>query len=957
MGFGSFAAYSVLAVARRGLRSVSYLAGIILSVAMVAGTSISVDSSSVPMLLSATRDIPVDFVAVKSTVPYHFNESVFEPAIARLNNVENVDDVTVLVRLGYSGWWGGWAVGTQDGTMLPAWNDLVFLPLASEALMSHLGIVGEMPEPGKVAISKHMAWQLGVGIGDWVVCSYELADEECFNLNFQVSRVWEQSRDFGRDVSAGGVYIRHSYAKEWTGPGSTWEVEEVYFDPVVLNMADASYVIEMIESFSQIDNPMSLDVLYYVWLDRAAVFREGNPDLSIDRLKGLGIALDDAGEPFGLQFHPSALSIPLRSGEADTAWTRMIFLGLSLPVVVIGVYISLVGIDLGVTERRLELATLRARGASVSQVRGSLLLECAVLGFIGGLIGLVLGIIVSRLFVPWATRTLTGGVSGFSATELLVSPLSVSLAIVFGISLMVISAYSPVKRASGLPISEALHIHAASEEQLEYRPKLDIVMLALVALSVASIIVVRIGLEYSSTVSLSANMVLYLLWGLGVVMTPIVPFLLSFATVRLLTRGTRKLYPVFAPAVRPWTGEMHPIVDNNIRRSSRKASNLCLIMSLTLAFGIFVSTAMESTISHEAAVLEYNTGADIKVEAWSSYNVDFAVLERARNIPGVDGVCSYFAVTLDDGVWVVGGFGNTAVVDTEAYADVIRYHGRSFNDERETLHLLQRNGTVLVREEYTRLLGVGVGQVVSIPFVYRAMIARVPLQLEVVGTFDALPGFSDRVKYLVDRSTLGFVPDNLLQPGFGLFMDLEEGCNVHDVANETYYLFADAGFIMDGGGYMMTVLEDKLNALNQDPKYGSLKGFLYNEYGLLLVTMTVGIGLMILISASDRRRELASIMARGASAAQMRRILLGETTVLMIFSVVLGVLCGLASGYLFNAAMQTADERGVPVDFVLSTATALFPLLAIVSFVASSVAVAHRTGRMRLAEVLKIRGG
>jgi len=965
MGLLPFARYSIVAIARRRTRVLYSLAGTLLAVAMVAGTSIAIDSSSVSMLLSATRDIPVDFLAVNSSCPLFFDESYFEPTLQQLSQVESVECATALARLGglnlYPGL-GGWAVGTPNGTLRPPGTNLLFFPSDSEGLIARFGIIGKLPERGMVAVSKNMARNLDVGIGDWIVCSYESNGGTNVNLSFQVSRIWDQSLPYVPSgmlgKTPGSVVVGYSYLQEsiW---GATQE-DVWHVDSVILNMDDANSVAALVENASQADYVMNLEIQYYVWVDRTDVFQGGNVDLSVRRLEELHSMLSDVAQPYGLEFYDSALSIPLKSSETETAWTRTIFIGLSLPVVAIGVYLSLVGIDLGMTERRLEIATLKARGASASQVRASLLLECSMLGFIGGVLGLVLGLLVSRIFVASAAGFLTGGVPEYSASDFLVNPLSVVSSIVLGICLMLLSAYGPVKRASGIPISQALHIHASSMERTEYKPLLDIMILGLVALSVGSVLAARIGIGLSSTASLSAHMVLYLVWGLGTVISPFVPFLLSFALVRLLTRGTRKLYSFFTPLVKPWTRHLHYIVEKNIKRNPRRASSLCLIMSLTLAFGVFVSVAMESTISHEAAVLEYEIGADLRAQAdllpmEDPQDINFTLLDEVEGLPGVSGVCRYSVAFLEDGFYEPGGVGNAVVLDRSAYSDVVRYQGRSFEDEHRTLELLQKNGTVLVREEYAELTSVNVGNGILVDLRYYEGIneTRIPLQLDVVGTFDALPGFPSTVYYVLNRSTLGFLPDYLMQPYFGMFIDLAEGSDQRSIANATWDLFHEAGIVLGD----LVLLDDQIDALHRDPKFGSLRSFLYNEYGLSLVMMTVGVGLVVFVSFSDRQRELASIMARGASVSQMRKILMGETIVLMVMSVVIGILSGFISGFLFNSAMQTADERGVPRELVLSMATGVVLLATIVSLLLSSFVATRRACKMRLTEVLRIRGG
>src|SRR2546426_900042 len=68
---------------------------------------------------------------------------------------------------------------------------------------------------------------------------------------------------------------------------------------------------------------------------------------------------------------------------------RIIYLALSTPVLLLGVYLGAIGVDLGHAERRRELAVLKTRGATPRQLVGLLLVEAALGGAIAAIVGLV----------------------------------------------------------------------------------------------------------------------------------------------------------------------------------------------------------------------------------------------------------------------------------------------------------------------------------------------------------------------------------------------------------------------------------------------------------------------------------------------------------------------------------------------------------------------------------------
>jgi ABC-type antimicrobial peptide transport system permease subunit len=157
-------------------------------------------------------------------------------------------------------------------------------------------------------------------------------------------------------------------------------------------------------------------------------------------------------------------------------------------------------------------------------------------------------------------------------------------------------------------------------------------------------------------------------------------------------------------------------------------------------------------------------------------------------------------------------------------------------------------------------------------------------------------------------------------------------------------LFQDAGYSAS-----LYVAEDMLDEMGDSPEFGPLRDFLYMEYALSFVIMTVGVGLIIFVTVWDRERELACIMARGASSSQMRKILMGESFTLMVIGLLVGTIVGVLTAAMFY--------EGVGYAMVVSKVTLLILLSSIVAFVLATLLATFRAGKIRLAEVLRVRGG
>jgi len=82
---------------------------------------------------------------------------------------------------------------------------------------------------------------------------------------------------------------------------------------------------------------------------------------------------------------------------------RTVYVLLSIPLIILGISLGAVGVDLGHSERRRELAVLKTRGATGSQVWRVLAMESVIVGCLAAILGLIAGVGISRLVAPFVT--------------------------------------------------------------------------------------------------------------------------------------------------------------------------------------------------------------------------------------------------------------------------------------------------------------------------------------------------------------------------------------------------------------------------------------------------------------------------------------------------------------------------------------------------------------------------
>jgi len=962
VSFLSFLRYPLESVVRNRRRSLFAVIGIVLALSLIAGSSIAVDSSAFGMLRAAIGEIDVDmYVNDMSNGWITEGADYFDARTEAIEKVVNVEEALPYVSI------GGWEFAA-NGKVTDNQRAIVFLDHESERMLDAYGITGEMPSAGTVAISADTASDLSIEVGDDITLAmaksesiydpvnytWVMANRTWVNFTFEVSNVWTQDPEEHEDV--------------YWGPTAGIELDMVALryevNPVVMNIEDMVPVMEALSDFEAWVYPI---YEYHVWVDRAEVINLANIQGTIEDLRFIQQRIDMAGFTHGFYVNENALLRPLYDLGSQLESMKLVFIVLSLPVVALGTYLSVVGVDLGLNERRREIGILKSRGASNSQVFWLMFLESILLGAFAGVLGLGLGALVSRFLLGVAVTLGTNLTTSPEISDFRINSNTVMLALGFGILLMLVSSYRPLKRLSRTEVSESLHHYSQAATQVRYKVKTDVILLSLAVLSIVSTL---LGTGWASRQhgSWIFQMVLGLVILVGIVILPLMPFLLSLSVIRIVTRGSRKMYSKLTVIVRPWTKELHYLVDKNIVRNPRRASNLGVIISLALAFGLFISVTMESSIAYEREVIKFDVGSDVRMYSYSwgywyesSSEVDLSLLDNIEAIDGVESSTSYIDCQMSSANYYYGWWASVSLIEPEGYLETVDPSDFYFDGSSRDILDLNTNGTVLVSSSWARDYSVVVGDSLFASFyvnVYSNGSSyskewRFPLL--VVGTVRALPGFSG-TQMFVDRDTLSFIPDsNFTQASstVGSFIDLSDGADPAIVSGAAAEEFAAAGLSSPS----VEIMEDRLEGLEDDPFFGPLADFLYMEYALSIVIMSVGVGLIIFVAVSDRQVELACIMARGSSGSQMRKILMGESISLMVLGLIVGASVGLITALIFNELASLDIYTEVPRRMVFTLVSLTVVLVSVGSLLAASLIATSRAGKIRLAEVLRIRGG
>ncbi len=197
--------------------------------------------------------------------------------------------------------------------------------------------------------------------------------------------------------------------------------------------------------------------------DQRATGQRPPRDMQEDKYSVIKVKAQDINQVEAVQeqikemgYQTSSLSDILESMKKQSR-TIMAILGaigaVSLLVAAIGIANTMM---MSIYERTREIGIIKVLGANISDIRKLFLLEAAMIGFGGGIIGLALSYLISfglnKGFASFAGRFSPGGVGEMSV----ILPQLAIAAVIFATLIGIVSGYIPARRAMNLSALEAI---------------------------------------------------------------------------------------------------------------------------------------------------------------------------------------------------------------------------------------------------------------------------------------------------------------------------------------------------------------------------------------------------------------------------------------------------------------------------------------------------------------------
>jgi putative ABC transport system permease protein len=191
-----------------------------------------------------------------------------------------------------------------------------------------------------------------------------------------------------------------------------------------------------------------------------AAFNRGTRIDRIDVAVAPGSNLEEVKATLEKQLGPAfTVDKPERRGESTEKMVRSFQMGLNLSSAVallVGVFLVYNTVSVGVLQRRREIGTLRAIGATRLRIRTLFTLEALIYGVFGSAFGIPLGVVIARAAVSVVSNSVSTIYVQINAKDVVMGPQEITVGIILGLLGTAFAALRPATVASSVAPVEAL---------------------------------------------------------------------------------------------------------------------------------------------------------------------------------------------------------------------------------------------------------------------------------------------------------------------------------------------------------------------------------------------------------------------------------------------------------------------------------------------------------------------
>ncbi|MGE5377402.1 MAG: ABC transporter permease [Bacteroidota bacterium] len=608
-----------------------------------------------------------------------------------------------------------------------------------------------------------------------------------------------------------------------------------------------------------------------------------------------------------------SVTYPSGQGERMTQMLQNYQIGLNFMsgiALFVGAFLIYNAFAMTVVERTREFGMLRTIGMTRRQVTVQVLLEAALLGLIGSLLGVGIGILLATGLTRMMEMVLNQDIGMIQ-----VSSADILLSLMLGIGVTFLAALLPAFQAGRISPLEALRVRGRAREGWLIRKGW----------------IIGVFLLAGSIVLLVANPFPY-----------DVQFRLGSMTVFGLFTGATLLIPVsvgawerFCRPVLKWVyGPGGSLGSRNVQRSRLRTTLTVAALMVGVAMVIMVRGMTESFSGDLRTWINAYLGGDIYVTAKGRLRDDMG-----RRLQAMEGVYAVAPIRYFPVEWKSGSGEMVPVtfmaLDVDAYTRVTDFvFSGSQENPQEATRRLKEGQTIFVSSVLAEKYDLVPGDVISI----RTDRGEIPFQVVgvVVDFYNqglVIQGNWDSMRKLF----------NLRDPSLFL-VKVRDGQSVQNVQSliESQY----------GKKFHLNLISNE--AIRR--QVNTLMGQAFSMFDVMaLISIVVGsLGVIntLTMSVIERTREIGMLRAVGTTRGQVLRMVLAEAALMGIIGGMLGLATGVILARILFIGMTTMS--GYELKFTLPPASiAVSFVVALLVSQLAAISPALRAARVRIIEALQ----
>jgi ABC-type lipoprotein release transport system permease subunit len=568
----------------------------------------------------------------------------------------------------------------------------------------------------------------------------------------------------------------------------------------------------------------------------------------------------------------------------------IMFLISSIPIFFIALYLGITMSDVTFNLRRREIGLLVTKGARRQTILRIFLIEALLIGCIAGFFSIGISVLILPLLL--GPIAIMQPLSDFSLQ-------SMALIICFAILIAFLSTYSSAQYATRIPTVEALREYSPTSHPSEYSRK--VVWIALLS-GTYKIVMWLTGLNPLTTIMEIGTPALIIMIFLSTwlvfdfIVSPIAALLFVYGLSKLLIQGSPIISKVSEKIMRPILGGIGDLATRSIKRSPGRTAAIVFLLALVISYGVHTLTVLGSEQDYIFRSFHSDVGSDVTASVVPALSAP-TIIPAIKDITGVESVTVEY--------WTYVSIGSVCdislrAINSSQWSKIAYYEEQwfsSISSNKAFDELSANNLTIILQRRIAQIRNISIGDQIS---VWRG---DNTISLLVEGFFG--PAEFATSETISRNGYYSLVSIELLEEleliegsTCRLLIDCNGQADVNTIINQ-----------VESFPVVSTVdsLQTRLAEYSQNPILSAPGNILRIQVFFSFLLASAGTAIIITASLREKERDLALMAARGSSTKQTQIVLLGETTLWIVFAIVIGGFTGLVVTYAQLTELSALD--------------------------------------------------